>query len=74
MPRPMIAALSISRALRGTSMRRPRPADICIAEVAPGLRCGHRVEDHLLHGPALLECWRCEDWHHFVMRPRPNAA
>ena len=43
----------------------------CAATIAPRLRCGHHVEQHLVHVTALLECWRCEDWHHFVpSRPR----
>ena len=43
----------------------------CAAVIAPGMRCEHRVEQHVFHGSALLECWRCEDWHHFVPR-RPS--
>ena len=49
-------------------------AAYCAAFIAPGLRCGHRVEQHILHGSELLECWRCEDWHHFVPSRRPSEA
>ena len=48
-------------------------AAYCAALIAPGLLCGHHVQQHLIHGSALLECWRCEDWHHFVPT-RPRAA
>ena len=41
-------------------------AAYCWALIAPGVHCGHHVGQHVLHGPAFLECWRCEDWHHFV--------
>ena len=49
---------------------------LCDTEIAPGVRCRHPVEDHVLHGPALLECWRCDDWHHFTIHqnPRRKAA
>ena len=51
-------------------------SDLCDTEIAPGVRCGHPVEDHVLHGPALLECWRCDDWHYFSIHqnPRRKAA
>ena len=54
-----------------------RPGDeasYCAAVIAPGLRCGHHVDQHVIHGSLLLECWRCEDWHHFVPSPRTKAA
>ena len=41
-------------------------AACCAAIIAPGVRCGHHVAQHEIHGSAFLECWRCEDWHHFV--------
>jgi len=41
-------------------------AACCAAIIAPGLRCGHHVGQHEVHASALLECWRCEDWHEFV--------
>ncbi len=51
---------------RGEFLDASDAAGYCAAFIAPGLRCGHHVEQHLIHGSALLECWRCEDWHHFV--------
>ena len=48
-------------------MEQALPPDRCAAFIAPGLRCEHAIEDHALHGSALLECWRCEDWHPFVL-------
>ena len=53
-------------------MEGPEASAICDAVVAPGYRCGHRIEDHLVHGTALLECWQCEDWHPFYPRPLPR--
>jgi len=56
-------------------MATPIDAVLCNAMVAPGVRCGHRVEEHILHGSTVLECWQCEDWHGFILRdPRPRAA
>ena len=51
-------------------------ADLCDTEIAPGVRCGHPVKDHIFHGSALLECWRCDDLHHFTINqnPRRRAA
>ena len=39
---------------------------ICVATIAPGVRCGHLIEDHVFHATALLECWQCDDWHVFI--------
>jgi hypothetical protein len=48
-------------------MPRIEISGICDAIVAPGgRRCGHHLAEHLVHGVALLECWRCEDWHYFI--------
>ena len=59
-------------------MERDETAASCGAFIAPGVRCGHLIEDHDLHGSALLECWRCEDWHAFVLSSsegqEPEAA
>jgi len=41
-------------------------AAYCSAVIAPGVRCGHHVQQHIVHGSTLLECWRCDDWHAFV--------
>ena len=52
-------------------MRHAESAAFCNAMVAPGLRCGHRIEEHVFHGAWVLECWQCEDWHLFLpMRQR----
>ena len=55
--------------LRGKErpLERDETAAPCGTFIAPGVRCGHPIEDHDLHGSAALECWRCEDWHTFVL-------
>ncbi len=50
------------------AMPRIEISSVCDARIAPGRHCGHHIEDHLVHGVALLECWRCEDWHYFEPR------
>ena len=60
-------------ALSDHSLDPSEVAAYCAALIAPGLRCDHRVEEHVFHGSALLECWRCEDWHHFMPR-RPSQG
>lgn len=49
-------------------MDRYEISSICDAIVAPGYRCGHLIERHIVHGSLLLECWQCEDWHAFMPR------
>ena len=48
-------------------MEQDESAAACDAFIAPGLRCGHLIKEHDLRGSALLECWRCKDWHTFVL-------